>query len=120
VIERIMEDERAFAGSIPPDEERLRALAASVYDRARDPATAGNHWLLGGGEAVRHRFGEIAVPTLVVHGTDDPLFPLPHGEALAREIPGARLLALEGMGHEIPPPELWDVFVAALVEHTAA
>ena len=50
----------------------------------------------------RHRLGEITVPTLVIHGADDPLFPLPHGEALAREIPGARLVVLPHTGHEFP------------------
>ena len=62
---------------------------------------------------------EIDTPTLVLHGTDDPLFPLPHGRALATEIQGARLVELEGMGHEVPPPSLWDVVVPAVVEHTA-
>jgi pimeloyl-ACP methyl ester carboxylesterase len=43
---------------------------------------------------------EIAVPTLVIHGTEDPLLPFQaHGKKLASEIPGARLLAVEGGGH---------------------
>ena len=77
-----------------------------------------NHWILEGGDSPGRPVTTIAAPTLVVHGTEDPLFPLGHGEALAREIPGARLLPLEGMGHQMPPPELWDVFVAAVAEHT--
>jgi SAM-dependent methyltransferase len=55
---------------------------------------------------------------LVVHGTDDPLFRYPHGETLAAEIPGARLLPLAGVGHEFPPPATWDELVPAIVEHT--
>ena len=51
-------------------------------------------------------------------GPEDPLFPLPHGEALAALIPGARLLPLEGMGHQFPPQPLWDQVVAAILEHT--
>ena len=62
---------------------------------------------------------EIRAPTLVLHGTEDPLFPPAHGEALAREIPGARLVLLEGMGHEVPPRPLWDQVVAAVLDHTA-
>jgi pimeloyl-ACP methyl ester carboxylesterase len=54
-----------------------------------------------------------------VHGTDDPLLPLPHGEALAQEIPNARLLAVPGMGHQNPPPETWSLIVPAVREHTA-
>ena len=56
----------------------------------------------------------------MIHGTDDPMFPLEHGEALASIIPGATLLALEGVGHEVPPPSTWDVVVPALLAHTAA
>ncbi len=45
------------------------------------------------------RLTDIRAPTLVVHGTDDPLVPYPNGELLAREIPGARLVTLPGCGH---------------------
>ena len=44
----------------------------------------------------------VDVPTLVVHGTEDPIFPLPHGAALADAIPGAELMTLDGAGHEMP------------------
>jgi pimeloyl-ACP methyl ester carboxylesterase len=66
----------------------------------------------------RERLGEIRAPTLVIHGAEDPLFPLEHGRALANEIPGARLLALEQTGHELPR-RAWDVVVPAILEHTA-
>ena len=62
----------------------------------------------------RERLGKLEVPTLVVHGTEDPLFPLGHGEALAREIPGAELLTLEGAGHELARRD-WDVVVPAIL-----
>jgi pimeloyl-ACP methyl ester carboxylesterase len=45
------------------------------------------------------RLRDIRTPTLVVHGSDDPLVPYPNGELLAREIPGARLVTLPGCGH---------------------
>lgn len=67
---------------------------------------------------MRERLGEISAPTLVIHGTEDPLFPLGHALALDGEIPGARLLALEGVGHELPPAA-WDVVVSAILEHTS-
>jgi pimeloyl-ACP methyl ester carboxylesterase len=57
---------------------------------------------------------ELDVPTLVVHGTEDPVFPLGHGEALAREIPGAELLILERGGHELDRRD-WDVVVPAIL-----
>lgn len=61
----------------------------------------------------------IRVPTLVIHGTDDPSFPLAHGEALAEAIPGARLLRLEGAGHGVDRAE-WPTVVPEILLHTAA
>ena len=63
--------------------------------------------------------GQIAAPTLVIHGTEDPLFPLGHGRALAHEIPGAELIALERTGHEYFPRGTWDLVVPAILAHTA-
>lgn len=121
VIDHIVESHRPYAGSLGFDEDEVRAVAAAVVDRTIDiEASMTNHWLLEGGAAVRPRLGTITAPTLVIHGTDDPMFPLAHGQALAREIPGARLLAVEGMGHEVPPPPAWDEVVAAILEHTRA
>jgi pimeloyl-ACP methyl ester carboxylesterase len=58
------------------------------------------------------------VPTLVIHGTADPMFPIGHGEALAREIPGAKLLTLEGAGHGVERAD-WETIVGAILDHTA-
>ena len=69
---------------------------------------------------MRARLGEIRAPTLVIHGTDDPLFPYAHAEALAAEIPGARLLPLAGVGHEYPPPATWDEIVPAILRLATA
>ncbi|MET8451711.1 alpha/beta fold hydrolase [Streptomyces sp. NPDC005209] len=59
------------------------------------------------------------MPTLVIHGTADPMFPLRHGEALAEEIPGARLLTLKDAGHGVDRAD-WTTIVSAILEHTAA
>lgn len=119
VIDHILAGHHLFAGSIPLRESRLRDLAGQVYDRSNDlAASMTNHWLLGGGEPVRPRLGRVVAPTLVVHGTEDPFFPLPHGQALADEIPGARLMPINGMGHQVPPPETWHQVLPALTEHT--
>jgi pimeloyl-ACP methyl ester carboxylesterase len=56
-------------------------------------------------------------PTLVIYGTADPMFPIEHGEALAGEIPGARLLRLEGAGLGLDRAA-WEVVVEAILEHT--
>ena len=60
----------------------------------------------------------MTMPTLVLHGTEDSLFPYGHAEALAAEIPGAKLVPLEGVGHEMPPRPVWDQVVAAILDHT--
>jgi pimeloyl-ACP methyl ester carboxylesterase len=60
----------------------------------------------------------IAAPTLVIHGTKDPVLPFATAVAVAREIPGAKLMSIEGMGHELPR-EAWSVIVPAILEHTS-
>ncbi len=120
VIDYFVADVLAYRGSIPYDEASLRVLVARVVDRtANVESSLTNHFVLADGEPVHGRLDEIQAPTLVLHGTEDPLFPLDHGEALAAGIPGARLLPLEGMGHQYPPESLWDQVVGALLEHTA-
>jgi pimeloyl-ACP methyl ester carboxylesterase len=108
---------RVLNGDRPFDEARVRSLVARDITRARNPESAQNHMLLEGGEPWRHRLGAIAVPTLVVHGSADPLFPLGHGRALADEIPGAGLLVLDGAGHVLDPAD-HETVVRAILEHT--
>jgi pimeloyl-ACP methyl ester carboxylesterase len=119
VIDYIVEDLRPYEGSFPLDEERVRALAGRIFDRTVNiESSFTNPFAIDEGEPVRGTLDAIAAPTLVIHGTEDPLFPIAHGEALAREIPEARLLPLEGMGHEVPPRPFWDEVVGAILEHT--
>ncbi|SFI66173.1 Pimeloyl-ACP methyl ester carboxylesterase [Streptosporangium canum] len=118
VIGYFLAAERVFAGTIPVDEERVRRTAGRAFDRSPVPAAASNHWMIEGGEPVRSRLGEITAPALVLHGTADPLFPYGHAETLAREIPGATLIPLPGMGHQMPPYEVWDIVIPAIGAHT--
>jgi pimeloyl-ACP methyl ester carboxylesterase len=113
----LLEDERPYTGSRGIDEPSLRALLGRVYDRSTSIQSGNNHFLLQGTEMARARLAEISVPALVIHGADDPLFPPAHGEALAREIPGARLLIIDGLGHELPR-WAWDEVLPALIALT--
>ena len=61
---------------------------------------------------------KLAIPALVIHGTDAPILPYAHGLALANTIPGARLLSMDGVGHNMPAPLLPDV-IGAIVALTA-
>ena len=109
---------RVLNGDRPFDEARVRSLVARDIARARNSESAQNHMLLEGGEPWRDRLGTIAVPTLVIHGTADALFPLGHGRALADEIPGARLLVLDGAGHVLDPAD-HETVVRAILDHTS-
>jgi pimeloyl-ACP methyl ester carboxylesterase len=122
VVDQMVEVHRVYAGSLGIDEDRVRTISRAVVERTRDlRASVTNHWVvIGGGEDDPHTMAEIQVPTLVLHGTDDPMFPLAHGQALVDEIAGARLVPLEGMGHEVPPRALWDVAVPAIVAQTSS
>jgi pimeloyl-ACP methyl ester carboxylesterase len=115
----LVDAERTFAGPHSFDEAYAREVARRTVDRAVNPASSGNHWLIGGGDDTRPRLPEVRIPTLVIHGTDDPLFPPGHAVALAREIDGANLLLLDGVGHQAPPPSTWDAVVLAILRHTA-
>jgi pimeloyl-ACP methyl ester carboxylesterase len=119
LINYVVEDARAYASkSRPFDEEAWRELAGRDFDRSVNMASSmKNHALVEGGESWRERLGEIRIPTLVLHGTEDPLFPYEHGVALANEIPGAQLLPLEETGHELPRA-VWDVVVGAILRQT--
>ena len=121
VVDYLVEDARAYVGALPLDEKAMRTLAARIVDRTRNLASSmTNHFVAAEGPPVDGDLGDVGAPTLVVHGTQDPLFPFEPGEALAAEIPGARLLRLDGAGHEHPRPETWDELVPALLEHTRA
>lgn len=65
------------------------------------------------------QLGQISVPTLVFHGHDDPLLPYACGEDTARRIPGARLIGVAGMGHDLPGPVV-DRLLVALLPHFKA
>ncbi|MGX1779081.1 alpha/beta fold hydrolase [Nocardia brasiliensis] len=121
VVEYLVESERPFAAASRVfDTAHRTELATQVVDRAADiAAQLTNPFLLDAGAPWRDRLGDITAPTLVLHGTEDPLFPLEHGKALAAAIPGAELLPMPETGHQVPPPWQWDAVVPALLAHTA-
>jgi pimeloyl-ACP methyl ester carboxylesterase len=119
VADLIVEDARQLAGTRHRfDEAAARELVTRDLERAIDPSRLANHGSMGGGEKPRRgRIGEIAAPVLVIHGTADPLFPLPHGVALAEAVPGATLVTIEGGGHELHERD-WDQILGAIVAQT--
>ena len=116
VIEYLVDYSRLLAGEERPfDEAALRELASRDVARAIDFRASQNHDLLHGEDQSRQPLS--SSPTLVIHGTADPMFPIRHGEALAEEIPDARLLPLAVAGHGVFRTD-WEAIVAAILEHT--
>jgi pimeloyl-ACP methyl ester carboxylesterase len=112
--------ERPYAGSLGFDEARVRRLATLEVERTKDMAAAmTNHFLLGDAWPAGATLADLTAPTLVLHGTTDPLFPVEHGRALARLLPTATLVELPGAGHGQPPPPLWDLAISAILAHSA-
>ena len=103
----------------PFDESTIRVLAGADFDRTPNLMTTFNHALLQGGEKWFNRLHEIAVPTLVIHGTEDSVLPYAHSLALQAEIQDAVLLPLPGTGHELHRND-WSVILEAIEKHTAS
>jgi len=112
----------ARAEILGDDPVAARSIAARIWDRT--PGTAPPVQMANQMSTVfsklnckprwRERLPEIEVPTLVVHGRRDPFFPVGNGEAIAREIPGARLLVLEEAATAIPDAAAGEVAEAML------
>jgi pimeloyl-ACP methyl ester carboxylesterase len=120
VINHIVALLRVFDGGTSHfDETALRDLVARDVDRTVNIASSQtNHFLIALGAPIRQRLSELKVPTLVIHGEKDPVFPLDHGQALATEIPDAELLVLPESGHLVLSPS-WDLVVPAILSHTS-
>ena len=106
-------------GERPFDEARYRDLVRRDVERAHNIAAAQNHDVIADGQRSDRPLSAITAPTLVVHGTADPLFPIEHGRTLAAEIPDARFLALEGAGHGVDQAD-WTTIADAIGAHTAS
>ncbi len=97
---------RAFAGSRFPFDEAFQrgAMTSNIIDRKGFNPQAQAHQLaavLASGSRLEE-LGGISAPALILHGTEDPLVPPGHGAKCAAHIPGARLVWMEGVGHELP------------------
>ena len=112
---------KALSGPLDPrSDDELREFEARVLDRATNPDAARNHGLAVMASPDRSAaLADVTTPTLVIHGTADPILPFPHGEATAKAIPGATLLTIDGMGHDLPRAA-WPTIVDAILEHTAS
>jgi pimeloyl-ACP methyl ester carboxylesterase len=116
VLAYMAKDARSLASTLHPfDADRAQELIEADYERSGGLASAINHFALEGGGPKRS-ITDIAVPLLVIHGTSDPIFPVAHGEALAKAARGARLVKIEGGGHELHPDD-WRQVIEAIAAH---
>jgi pimeloyl-ACP methyl ester carboxylesterase len=104
-------------GSFPEDEALDRSRAERTFERGLNPAGVGRQLraILASGSR-KERLASVRAPTLVIHGTVDPLVHPMGGKDTAASIPGAKLLMIEGMGHALPIP-MWPQVIDAIDKH---
>ena len=120
-IDWTLRKHEAISGSLEAFDKKAKAERAELeFARARNLQAMNNHALAVNRSPVSGRalLGGLDVPTLVVHGTEDPLLPYAHGKAIAEIIPGAKLLTIERMGHDLPRAA-WSQIIEAIVQHTS-
>jgi pimeloyl-ACP methyl ester carboxylesterase len=115
--------ERLFAAigsrGLPREPDEIRELAQLSYERDHDPAGPGRQLaaILASGDRTAE-LRQIQAPTLVLHGTADPLVRPSGGRATARAIKGAKLKTVQGMGHDLPRA-VWTELIDAIAENAA-
>jgi pimeloyl-ACP methyl ester carboxylesterase len=95
-------------------------ITSRAYDRCYCPEGTGRQLLAIMNQADRRKaLSSLTVPALVIHGTDDPVVPVEAGIDTADAIPGAELMLIEGMGHDLPHGGAWPRIVEAISAHTS-
>jgi pimeloyl-ACP methyl ester carboxylesterase len=104
----------------PLDEQWLRATSEEAFRRSNDPAGVVRQIaaVLASPDR-RPGLRSLAVPTLVIHGEDDPLIQVEGGRETAAAVPGSRLVVYPGMGHDLPE-SLWPAIIGEIVDHARA
>jgi len=120
-IEHTLKVFRTIAGpGFPFDEEYHRKMAAQAYDRAFYPQGVSRQLMAIMAQSNRKpALASVSVPTLVIHGADDPLVPVEGGKDTVEAVPGAELIIIDGMGHDLPSGKgAWPQIVDAIADHT--
>jgi pimeloyl-ACP methyl ester carboxylesterase len=104
-------------GSFPEEEALDPARAARVWERGLNPPGFARQLraIIASGSR-RERLRDVKAPTLVIHGSVDPLVRPEGGKDTAAAIPGAKLLMIEGMGHALPM-RMWPQIIGAIEAH---
>jgi pimeloyl-ACP methyl ester carboxylesterase len=118
-IEASLEGSRVIGSpGYPTDEEILRERAGAAYDRSYCPDGTARQLaaILASPDRTEGLHG-VRMPFLVIHGEADPLIVLSGGQATAAAVPGAKLITIPGMGHDLPQA-LWSTVTDAIVANT--
>jgi len=108
-----------YGSGFPFNEEKQRTFAARIFDRCYYPQGTERQTLAIMADGNRkEKLSAIKIPTLIIHGRDDPLFPVEGGIDTAEAIQGSELLIIDGMGHSLPP-ETWGRISDAIAENAA-
>lgn len=121
IIERILKmkvvlgnhrfDVKETAQQVLYDVRKRRGInIKAVFQHMRAVAISGSRY---------DQLKRLNLPTLVIHGTNDEIFPLAHGEKLVALIPNAQFIWLEGVGHGFPIPKM-DALITKVIEHLSA
>jgi pimeloyl-ACP methyl ester carboxylesterase len=119
-IERVIKTFKVIGSpGYPFDEERVRDLAGRSFDRGHNPAGIARqlHAITASGDRTP-ALRQLELPALVIHGRNDLLVNPSGGRATAKAIPGARLLMIDGMGHDLPRA-LWPDFAEQIAANAA-
>lgn len=119
-VEQMLAVFQMIAGpGFPFDVEWTRRMAAQSFDRSFCPLGEARQLMAILAQINRKpALSSLRIPTLVIHGTDDPLVPLECGKDTAEAIPNSELIIIEGMGHDLPHGGAWLRIVEALSAHT--
>jgi pimeloyl-ACP methyl ester carboxylesterase len=118
-LENYVDTWRLLNGPVYFDEDYTRQRGAAAFDRCYFPVGAGRQ-LLGiyASGSRSEQLRAVTTPTLVMHGKIDPLIDISGGRRTAELIPGAELIEIDDMGHDLPRP-VWPQVVDAIVRHTS-
>ncbi|MBT4089151.1 MAG: alpha/beta hydrolase [Calditrichaeota bacterium] len=122
IVDQFMNTFRVFSGSgFPFDEAWHKDLAERSYDRGVSPDGLSRQLLAGMAHGNRKpALSKVNVPTLVIHGSEDPIMNVAGGKDIADAVPNAELMIIDGMGHDMPKlGGAWDQITDRIIEFTA-
>jgi pimeloyl-ACP methyl ester carboxylesterase len=108
-----------YGSGFPFNEEFHRRIAAQAFDRSFCPEGTGRQYLaIMIQKDRREDLGKLRIPSLVIHGDEDPLVPLAGGKATSEAIPDSEFMVVKGMGHVIPNLNAyWGDIKDAMISH---